>query len=264
MKKLIITLALALSASIVAQAQAVYSNTVGMVKLSIEKTSLVFVSYPFESDETNLDTIVGDQLTGAGNSGSSDRIIVWSSDSKTYETFWKVDGTGTAYDGKWYKDDGQFPPVAADVTISTGSGFWVQSRSSEDQELVINGNVPAEPVLVSIPEGLAQVGIPYPVEMNVNSTEFDINAIAKGAGNSGSSDRLIFWDKDTQSYIFLWLVEGTGQAQYDGFWHYDDGAFPPTKADIAIKPGTGFWFERRENSDTSWTPELPYDLNAEE
>jgi len=258
MKRLLPFIALCFAALSFTHAQVTSVNAVGMVKISAKANSLTFVSLPFVVEGTTLDDVVGDQLTGAGNSGSSDKIIVWDPDTSTYQEFWKVDGTDTAFDGKWYKDDGQFPPVAADVDIVTGRGFWVQSRSDDDQDLIISGEVPSTPVQVTIPLGLAQIGLPYPVEMSVNSPNFDINQIANGAGNSGSADRLIIWDKDAQSYVFLWLVDGTGQATFDGYWHYDDGAFPPVRATNTLAPGDGFWFQRRNGAATNWTPAKPY------
>jgi hypothetical protein len=256
MKKMILTLALALCASLAAQAQ-VYSNTVGMIKIDIPDNGLVFVSFPFEVADYNLQSVVGDQLSGSTSSGSSDRILVWNVNTSKYDTFWKVEGTDTVWDGKWiYDQPGQ--PVEANVNISTGQGFWVQSRSSSQQTLNVNGNVPASPVQISIPLGLTQIGVPYPVSMNVNSPEFDINSIATGSTSSGSSDRLIFWDEDTQTYIRLWLVENTGTV-YDGKWILDEPGAPQI-ADFDIIPGVGFWFQRRDLS-TNWTPPVPYTLD---
>ncbi len=241
-----------------AQAQVNSVNAVGMVKINIPANKLVFVSLPFVTETTTLDSVIGDQLTGAGNSGSSDRITIFNTTTQSYESFWKVEGTNTSFDDKWYKDDGQFPPVAADVSILLGAGFWIESRNGSDQNLIISGEVPSEDSGVDLVEGLKQIGFPYPVAVNINSPEFMLNDIAVGAGNSGSSDRIIIWDIVNQSYTPLWLVEGVGNPTFDGFWHFDDGQFPPTKADIEIGPGVGFWFERRATGNGTWTPTKPY------
>ncbi|MCC5851163.1 MAG: hypothetical protein JJU29_23985 [Verrucomicrobia bacterium] len=233
-------------------------NAVGMVRISIAPNQLTFVSLPFVTAGSGLDEVIGNQLTGGGNSGTSDRIIVFNEQTQSYTAYWKVSGTGTSFDGKWHIDDEVFPPNPENANIQTGVGFWVESRNSAAQDLIISGEVPSEVVEITLPEGLKQIGFPYPVELDVNSPNFDINQVATGAGNSGSSDRLIFWNADAQSYVPLWLVDGTGNETFDGFWHYDDETFPPTRAEITVKPGMGFWFERRNSQSIDWGSPKPY------
>ncbi len=241
-----------------AHAQVTSVNAVGMVKVSVPAENLLFVSLAFNSDSSGLDDVIGDQLTGSNSPLTSDQVIVWNADSQTYESFWKVDGTGTSFDGKWYLDDGEPTPTPAAIQLEPGSGFWIQNKQEEAQDLVLSGEVPDSQEIVPVQSGLNQVGFPYPVALGINDPEFGITQIANGTDSPLTADRLIIWDADNKTYTAVWLVDNTGFAAFDGFWHYDDGQPTPTRADITINPGQGFWFQRKGAGATSWEPSKPY------
>jgi len=259
MKRLLPFIALCFAAVSFTHAQVTSVNAVGMVKANVKGGGLTFLTTPFNSTDTSIDSVIGDQLTGGLSAGQSDRIIAWDSDTSAYAAYWKVTGSGDpAFDGKWFIDDGSFPPTPAEINLSPGDGFWVQSRQAEDQDLILSGEVPDAAIQVSIPVGLSQIGFPYPVSISVNDSGFGITSMATGGLSAGQSDRLIFWNPDTQSYTALWLVEGSGDPTFDGFWHIDDGAFPPTQANVTVEPGIGFWYQRRDASPDNWSPVKPY------
>jgi len=64
--------------------------------------------------------------TGGRNSHEADRVMAWVGDH--YEIAWLVDGTGTAYDGKWLN------AVGSDTTslhFEPGKGYWLHIRHGE-------------------------------------------------------------------------------------------------------------------------------------
>jgi len=236
-------------------------NAVGFVKRTLPPNRLIMCSIGFSAMVTNsIDSIFDGQLTGGGDSSSSDIIIKWNPATQKYENAWKVQGTGTPYDNKWYVDDGSFPPVSSPMKFAPGDGFWIRSAQVVTQEVVFSGEVPNG--LLSTNQIVSQmnlVAFPYSAKIAVNDPTNGLTSCATGGGDSASSDILILWDELNQQYVNLWLVQGTG-SPYDGSWYYDDGAFPPNVATNNLEVSQGFWFRRNAGSDTTWVAHRPYSL----
>lgn len=241
----------------------VYSvNAVGLVKKTVPPTSLIMCGINFNAMVTNdINTVFAGQLTGALDSGSSDVIIKWDATAQQYVAAWKVDGSGFAeYDGKWFADDGAFPPNPSPITFAPGDGFWVRNNHSFTQTVTFAGEVPTAATITNVVKSqLNLLSYPYSAATSVNDPTNLLSTVAVGALDSGSSDILILWNVAAQQYVSLWIVGGSG-TEFDGFWYYDDGAFPPNLANETLSVGDGFWLRRQRTGQVLWMPAKPYSL----
>lgn len=95
------------------------------------------VTFPFSADigVNNPTNGLAAAATGGLNSGDSDRLIFWDAGTEQYISLWLVAGAGDpTYDGKWFYDDGAFPPNLATDNLEIGNGFWFQRRDLADVE----------------------------------------------------------------------------------------------------------------------------------
>lgn len=238
-------------------------NMVGYAKRQLLPNNLIMCSVGFSSMTTNsIDAVFSGQLTGALDSSTSDAIIKWNPVTQKYENAWKVSGSGLPeYDGKWFIDDGAFPPNPSPMTFAPGEGFWIKSKQTSTQEVVFAGEVPLGAASsIHIVNQMNFVSYPYTSAVGINDPTNGLAACAAGGLDSAVSDALIIWDEPTQKYIFMWLVQGSGEPAYDGKWFYDDGAFPPNLATNTLQVCQGFWFRRKAGSTTEWVTGRPYSL----
>jgi|GEM_PF-1838176 len=205
MKKLIITLAIALSAQLYVQAQPVYSNIVGMVKHELPVGGIKIVALQFPENEDSV--VLGNAFT---NLGDNSVLYVWNANN-TYIKYTYFDGFGW-FDGGTNVDS---------VEIKQGTGLWLSDGGSGSSP-VQSGNVPnAESFDVAIVAGLNMIANPYPVNLKF-----------------GDLDTSEMSDEDE---IYAW--NGTSYAKYtffQGFGWFDGG----TNVDeTEIPAGQGFWLQ---------------------
>jgi hypothetical protein len=238
-------------------------NAVGYAKRTLPPGKLILCSLGFSSMSTNsIDSVFAGQLSGALDSSASDALIKWNPVTQKYENAWKVDGSGLPeYDGKWFIDDGEFPPNPSPMTFSPGEAFWIQSKQVATQEVVFSGEVPNGVISTNnIVNQMNFVSYPYSAAVGINDPTNGLAACAAGGLDSAVSDALIMWDELAQKYVFMWLVQGSGEIAYDGFWFYDDGEFPPNLATNTLQVCQGLWFRRKAGTGTKWITARPYSL----
>ena len=97
------------------------AGTVGKFDVATTNT-WTLVSLPFIPEDTDLNEVIGDQLTGGLTADESDRMWMWT--GTTYEMWWLYDSGGDwpDYDGKWFTTGG------SPMIMEPGKGYWIQIR----------------------------------------------------------------------------------------------------------------------------------------
>jgi hypothetical protein len=233
------------------QGGSVSGNTVGIYAITLQDSAMNLISIPFVQYTTDLDTVIGHQLTGAASELNADRVWKWKPDSNKYEIAWLVNGGGN--DGKWWETE---KASESDITQDADEGFWIQNRHGT-QKLVFSGEVSdTTDRIISLEKGIQLFGSAYPLEVALDSSDLWQDG-ATGDINELDADRIWQWDPVTDTYKYAWLIDGMG-APYDGKW-WDSSTGAETT--IRLKPGQGLWFELRDlpgHADFIWSYPKPY------
>ncbi|HNW60327.1 MAG TPA: fibronectin type III domain-containing protein [bacterium] len=203
------------------------------------------VSMPLVPADNSLKSVLGTQLNGAANAGQADKILSWN--GSDYEIAWLVEGTSTAYDGKWMTQAGD---QESSLKLDPDHSFWVVLRStSVDTVLTFTGKVScAANREIAIAPGPNFIGSCYPVALSLAQSELASDGVAIGSSSSGKSDKLMRWIGN--KYEVAWLVGGTGTA-WDGTWLNESGS---AATSIQFNPGVGYvlWV-KGTNAATTWS-----------
>lgn len=215
------------------------------VSVGINQLSVPLIPY-----DISISSVVGTQVTGAGNAGDADRVWLYNPSNPAYYDYaWLVGGVGPPYDGKWYT--GNSPTT---LFIGTDEGFILQIRDGHPATYVtFVGRVSEVDRLIGINPAMNFIGTCFPVEVALDDSNL-WGSGATGAGNAGDADRAWSYNPLQQSYYdYAWLVDGTGTI-YDGRWV--TGSRPTT---IKLRPGKGYWFQRRPGRAAfNWIYTKPY------
>jgi hypothetical protein len=218
MKKIILTLAFALTAALTAQAQPVYSNIVGMVKQDLPENGFKIVALQFP--ETATGVTLGNAFTGLSDESV---LFVWNTNN-TYTRYTYYDGFG------WY----QGATESNDVEIVKGAALWLRDGGSGSSP-IHTGTVPEQASIdVNIVVGFNLISNPYPVNLRIGDID-----------TSGLTENDV---------IFVWNGSSyTRYTYYAGFGWYQGAT---ESNDIEIPAGQGFWL--RSESAGSLTFTKPY------
>lgn len=206
MKTKLLTFALLSSLLLSAHAESVYSNIVGMMKITVEPDSFNLISLPFEGSSGDITLgeafeTVADQTT----------IYVWTNLAYNEYTFF------SAAPG-WFAPG--FVP-SDDVTIPKGSSVWVKASSSQI-ELVHSGGVTEDTSIdVNFGVGFNLISVPYPIQTTLG--DLDVTDISDG------------------DVIYIW--NGSGYDEYT-YFSAAPGWFAPgfvPSESVVIPTGAGFW-----------------------
>jgi hypothetical protein len=152
MKKIILTLAFALTTALTAQAQPVYSNVVGMVKFDVNGGEFTMLQFPFLSEDGSakiVEEVFVDMPVGT-------KIYIWNEVGQTYDIVTKASPT------LWLPQNKE---------IKRGVGFFVQTPAiSPVTPLVMSGDVPEGNKLKTLKLGFNLVGFPFPAETTVENS----------------------------------------------------------------------------------------------
>jgi hypothetical protein len=243
------------------------SNTVGQFRLTVHAEDplsqppdipdkMQLVSLPFVQYFTPVDSVIGAQLTGDESEVYADRIWRWDPDSSEFRLLWLVDSVGPCCDGRWFETVGG-TPVPTDLNLDADMGFWIQNRH-EEQEIILVGEVSSDSNrIIDLLFGIQEFGSSYPVVVNLDYSDLYQDG-AVGSINELNADRIWYWDTDSDSWDFAWLVDGVGPP-YDGRW-WD--SFPNGPTAVQLSPGKGYRFELRNlrgHTPFTWTYPKPYD-----
>jgi hypothetical protein len=210
------------------------------------------VSIPFTPAEFSISGVLVNQLTGSNFSAAAAKIMVYKNDGK-YEIAWKVEGTGTAMDGKWVTESGA---AESSIQLNSKNSFWIDIRPEHaDSILTFTGAVPTDSnKIFQLVQGWNFIGSCYPVDVPLSLTDLYKDGVVKGANNSAQADKLLHWNGSR--FEAFWLVDGT-HTSWDGKWMNESGT---AEASLVFKPGRGYvlWI-KNPNTNTVWTypnPEL--------
>jgi len=203
------------------------------------------VSMPLIPADNSLKGIFGTQLNGAPNAGQADKILSWN--GSDYEIAWLVEGTNTAYDGKWMTQAGD---QESSLKLNPDHSFWVVLRSSSvDTVLTFTGKLSqAANREITIVQGPNFIGTCYPVNVSLAQSELAADGVVVGSSSSSKADKIMCWLGS--KYEVAWLVGGTGTA-WDGTWLNESGSASTT---IQFNPGVGYvlWI-KGNNAAKTWT-----------
>jgi hypothetical protein len=232
MKKILLASALVLAIAVsAAVAQEVLSqNAVGYIKKTIPAGGkLVAMSIPLNN--MNEGTIVFGRTSVAQEAPPNSYVYFWNPTSQAWEGGIKSPAGG----GRW-------GPLQSNYVVQAGEGFFLKSpaTSTEDIEVTITGEVPAEATLArAIPGGgaLGTMGNPYPVDFTFGKSDLALNATPN-------------------SYVYFW--NPTNQAWQGGIKSpAGGGRWGPLQSNYVVQAGEGF-FLKEAATVNQWVPERPY------
>jgi hypothetical protein len=194
MKKIILTLAFALTAAITAQAQPVYSNVVGMNKTTLSDGGFQMVNLPLSGDDPASGVKFSDAFS---NLSDGSVAYIWVNNAYLEYTYYTATGS-------WYNK--QFDVVDNEV-IPKGSAVWLKDGGG-GSEPVHSGPVPSgDSYDVDFGVGFNMIGNPYPVNMKVS----DISSPALSDG-----DVIYYWDgTEYQQYTYYTATGSWYNKQFD-------------------------------------------------
>lgn len=258
MKQIAVSLLLCLAAVASVHAQAtgtVYSlNIVGFQKITVSSNdSYALAAVPFVSDDPNINSVIGDQLTGGDSFDNSDDLLKWDASTQSYKNYFLLGDVGdTNYNFKWI--DSSTGEVATDADLLASEGFWLRNRQSTTQTVVVVGDVvSASTVTNQIVPGYQLVAYPFSSEILINDASFTNGAT--GGDSFDNSDNIVKWNPDTQSYQNFFLLGNIGDPQYN--WKWIDNSTGEVAGNTYLKPGEGFWYRHR-GSGFNWVENRPY------
>ena len=205
-------------------------NRVGVFNIFM-KPDQNWVSLPVIPDDCDLNKVLGDQLTGGTNAGSSDQVHYW--DGTEYVRAWLVEGTQSEWEGKWMTEAGD---TLSSIQLRPDKGFKIIIRDGHvDTVVCATGSVSADTSRnIQLVAGTNYIGTCYPVIVDLHDSQLHEDGAAKGGSNSGSSDHVQYWNG--RKWEVAWLVNGTG-TEWDGVW-IKESALDTT--DIKFTPGYGY------------------------
>ena len=192
------------------QAAEVASNIVGYVKVEMPAGGIYLLSTPFDQVDgtaNTVDKVLGDQLP------ANSVVFAWN---------------GASYDSSNNLPFGWSPP---DLDLARGTGWWVSLEAesiTEDQSVLIMGEVPESDITIALTEGDNLVGNPVPVEMLLS---------VSGLATAPDSTVAFFWNG----------------ASYDSANKLVFGWSP----DSALAIGEGFWLTLPAGSSFDWMEPAP-------
>lgn len=193
--------AVAIMATNVRAQDEIASNVVGYVKVALEAGGLSLLAQPFDQVDGSANTVnsvLGSQVPG------QTRVYAWDAEAGDYA------GTTRGVLG-W----------SADLPLTRGDGFWIQSPSAV--EVLLMGQVPEEDSVIDIPAGLALYGNPVPVE----------SALAdSGLNTAPAQTRLYLWDGTDYIGITKGVLGWSAQTNIgmaEGLWIDAPSAFQWTE-----------------------------------
>jgi hypothetical protein len=203
------------------------------------------ISMPLVPADNSISRVLGSQLNGAANSSQSDKVLYWN--GRDYEISWLVEGTNSAYDGKWMTQAGD---QESSLKIDPDHSFWVILRpTSADTVLTFAGKVSKEVNrTINLVQGPNFIGTCYPVSVSLAMSELAADGVAVGGSSSGKADKLMRWLGSR--YEVAWLVGNTGTA-WDGSWFNESGS---SSSAIQFNPGVGYvLWTKGDNPHKVWT-----------
>ena len=237
-----------------AQTGEVYSlNVVGFQKIT-SKPGLRISSTPFDSETSDVNSVVGPQMTGGTGFGDADQMILYSPTAGYRMLYLRNQSGPTQIWDKWI--DTSTGTIASN-DIVPGMSWWLKNIHTATQTVVLVGDVVDDETFTNvIVEGLQLVAYPYAEEKSVQELNLTSNAGAVAGTGIGDADNIYFYDPD-KGYVTLYLRNNTGPLQIQNKWI--DTSIGNVATNI-VQPGQGFWYKHR-GTGFLWIETRPYTLN---
>jgi hypothetical protein len=219
------------------------ANVVGYVQKDLipGQYMLAGVNFTANGEAPTLKEVVGtNQLTRSANYALADRVIIWKTNSSTYQAY------ATYTDGEFYPcntaDQWNNAVGSENPVVPVGTGFWIvpASGATTTNTLTFSGDVVAvETNTLNLKAGYQLISYPFSCDqaikdMNTNNLTANVNyALA---------DRIGVWEGDHYQYYGLYT---------DGSWYpcntADEWNNAIAETDRVISIGEGFWFIAQNN-----------------
>ena len=267
MKKLMITAAAALCATLAVNAEGVESGIVGYNTVTVNKEWSIF-AVNFEGVSGGSLTIqeafpVQEGMTKGMTILDADQIQVMKSEGG-YKTYYLSNGKykqmgqekyDATIDGKW-RDAEVSARTPATAPLAPGQAFWYKAKAyATPYTLTVAGAVPDDPsVTITINKEWSHIANPYPFELSLNDGIGCQTGMTKGMTLLDADQIQI--PKADGGYKTYYLSNGKykqmGQEKYDaaidGKWR-DAEVSARTPTDAAISVGQGAWYKRAGSDD---------------
>lgn len=211
---------------------------VGMIKLSLSE-GFNLVSCPLMREDTDVNSVIGNQLTEGALPTLADRIHLF---------------TGSGYEWTYLKTGGiwsDWPSQAATTkTITPDKGYWIEVLAGHGvQDVYLVGGVPSEAQTFTINPGFNLIGNPYPFYIPLTSANFNYSASGGQAGVLPTlADKIHFFTGT--GYEWAYLKSG-GSADTWSEWPTQDAT---TRS---IEAGDAVWVETLRSEAWTWTLYAP-------
>ena len=218
-------------------------------------------------DVTNKDGILlndlflgtGDAATcpfhADGNVNTADNIQIFNADSQNYSTYYLFYTTKTqaAFAARKYKWNTAAGAVDTVTRIHNGDSMWFLSRSADDVQMNVSGEVELAAVSnVTIRTGWNMIGSFFPDGWKVNddatgyTQEFWEGSGAHADGNVNTADNIQVFNSATQNYSTYYLFYTTKtQAAFAARKYRWNTAAGAVAEGSVMAPGQGAWYLHR-------------------
>jgi hypothetical protein len=263
MKRILILMAAVTAAGLVLADPVMEGNGVGLVVVTVPTTGSKILSVPFEKPLGTTpgqagvlsELIATNGLKGAAEADFADQIVVLTQTNvnsvltNVYYYYWyKTDVGWTPHQTKVLGgpvEETITPPAANAFALARGKGFWlVRASGALGTKLYVTGQIPTSSAAVALPgnNAFTLIGFGALDDRDINNT--GVTWASRYDGGALGQDQLrIVSDAGVMSTYTYWGAT-------DNQWLTPAG----TTNLVTIKPGEGFWYLRRDPSDTTFTP----------
>jgi hypothetical protein len=211
------------------------------------KRKLNLVSLPLIPGDSTVTAVLGSQFNGATLSVQADKVHVYDSETGLYETAWLYKGGNETLNGKWLIPSGA---QESPIKLRPNESFWIElTETSADSVFTFSGLVSTDTSqAIILKPGYNFVGTPFPVEVELDSSDLVKDRVVTGAEFSAGADFLVEWEGNT--FERAWLFSKSGSA-YDGKFMQESGA---GVTDMKFRPGRGYviWIKNQAENNL-WT-----------
>lgn len=155
--------------SSLAVADNLISRPVGVMRIELNEHETQMIAMPFNPLDSDINAVIGNQLTGENAENLADRILMWDPENAHFIQAFKADGTQTEVDGKWYSEFTNWTPSA--IRFTPGKGYWLDSRHDYTQAVYIVGEVILNPTnSMYLHPQVNAIGYPFSTARDVDDT----------------------------------------------------------------------------------------------
>jgi len=188
-------------------------------------------------------------FTGGLDQTESDIIQIWKPANSGYTTFYYYNEEGCEEEWAWYDVEGE-----VDAVLPLGTAFWYKAKPGANKSIQTAGAVEmADDVKVNLTSGNFNMIInPYPVAVNLNSSEQAVIANFTGGLDQTESDIIQIWKPANSGYTTFYYYNEEG-CEEEWAWYDVEG-----EVDAVIPAGKAVWYKAKAGADKSITFKKTY------